>query len=30
MARRMVRVIRLDLFNDQPFRVPEPGESVAV
>ena len=24
------RVIRLDLFNDQPFRVPEPGESVAV
>ena len=24
------RVIRLDLFNDQPFRIPEPGESVAV
>ena len=24
------RVIRLDLFNDQQFRIPEPGESVAV
>lgn len=24
------RVIRLDLFNDQQFRIPNPGESVAV